>query len=59
MRACIEKEMRKLPELEAFCMEFIDVEDECGDITDVGRYLLERYALPATAAGYRQRGKIQ
>lgn len=59
MRACIEKEMRQFPDMESFYMEFIDVEDECGSISDIGRYLLERYAQPAIAAGYRQRSRIQ
>lgn len=59
MRACIETGMHQFPEMESFCVEFIDVEDECADITDVGRYLLERYALPAVAAGYRGRETMQ
>ena len=59
MRGCIETKMHQLPDMEPFYVEFIDVEDECPDTTDIGRYLLERYALPAIAAGYRGREKIQ
>lgn len=59
MRACILTEMHQFPDLEDFYVELIDVNDECADATDVGRYLLERYALPAVASGYRQRNKMQ
>lgn len=59
MRACIETGMHQLPDMESFYVEFIDVEDQCPDITDVGRYLLERYASPAIAAGYRGRERMQ
>jgi hypothetical protein len=59
MRASIETGMHQMPDMESFYVEFIDVEDECPDIADVGRYLMERYALPEIAAGYRGREKIQ
>jgi hypothetical protein len=59
MRACIETGMHQLPDMESFYVEFIDVEDECPDVPDIGRYLLERYALPEVAAGYRGREKMQ
>lgn len=59
MRAYIETGMHQLPDMESFCVEFIDVEDECSDIIDIGRYLLERYASPAIATGYREREKVQ
>lgn len=59
MRACIETGMHQLPDMESFYVEFIDVEDVCLDVTDVGRYLLERYAHPEIAAGYRGREKMQ
>ena len=59
MRACIETGMHQMPDMESFYVEFIDVEDDCPDIPDIGRYLLERYALPEIAAGYRGREKMQ
>lgn len=59
MRASIETGMHQMPDMESFYVEFIDVEDECPDIADVGRYLMERYALPEIAAGYRGREKLQ
>lgn len=59
MRASIETGMHQMPDMEFFYVEFIDVEDECPDITDVGRFLMERYALPEIAAGYRGREKLQ
>ena len=59
MRASIETGMRQMPNMESFYVEFIDVEDECPDIADIGRYLMERYALPEIAAGYRGREKLQ
>ena len=59
MRACIETDMHQMPDMESFYVEYIDVEDDCPDVVDVGRYLLERYASPEIAAGYRGRGKIQ
>lgn len=59
MRASIETGMHQMPDMESFYVEFIDVEDECPDIADVGRYLMEKYALPEIAAGYRGREKLQ
>ena len=59
MRASIETGMHQMLDMESFYVEFIDVEDECPDIADVGRYLMERYALPEIAAGYRGREKLQ
>ena len=59
MRASIETGMHQMPDMESFYVEFIDVEDECSDIADIGRYLMERYALPEIAAGYRGREKLQ
>lgn len=59
MRACIETGIHQLPDMDTFYVEFIDVEDDCSDTTDIGRYLLERYASPMVAAGYRGREKIQ
>lgn len=59
MRASIETGMHQMPDMESFYVEFIDVEDECPDIADIGRYLMERYALPEIAAGYRGREKLQ
>ena len=54
MRASIETGMHQMPDMESFY-----VEDECPDIADIGRYLMERYALPEIAAGYRGREKLQ
>ena len=59
MRASIETGMHQMPDMESFYVEFIDVEDECPDIADIGRYLMEKYALPEIAAGYRGREKLQ
>ncbi len=59
MRGCIETEMHQKIEMDEFYVEFIDVEDECADLDDIGRYLLERYASPSIAAGYRRREKLQ
>ena len=59
MRGCIENEMHQLPEMEDYYVDLIDVEDECADIDDIGRYLLERYATPSIAAGFRRRETIQ
>ena len=59
MRACIETEMHQMPDMETFYVEFIDVEDDCPNINDVGRYILERYAPREIAAGYRGREKLQ
>lgn len=59
MRASIETGMHQMPDMESFYVEFIDVKDVCPDIVDVGRYVMERYALPEIAAGYRGREKLQ
>ena len=59
MRICIDHELHRSPEMESFLVEFIDVEDECPETADVGRYLLDRFVSPEIAAGYRGREKIQ
>lgn len=59
MRGCIETELHQLADMDGFYVEFIDVEDECAETDDVGRYLLERYALPSVATGYRGRERLQ
>lgn len=59
MRACVENGMHQHPDMESFFVEFIDVADDCPDAVDIGRYLLERFANPDVAAGYRRRSKIQ
>ena len=37
MRASIETGMHQMPDMESFYVEFIDVEDECSDIADIGQ----------------------
>ena len=59
MRGCIENEIKPRLDRESFCIEFIDVADQCPDIDDVGKYLLNRFAPAAVATGYRGREKIQ
>ena len=59
MRGFIEYELHQLAGMDDFYVEMIDVEDECPETDDVGRYLLERYALPSVAAGYRGRESLQ
>jgi hypothetical protein len=59
MRLRIETRMHRLPYMEQFYVEFIDVADECPEVDDIGRYLLKRFADPIIATGYRSRGTIQ
>lgn len=59
MRATVEYELRQSPEMEDFDVDLIDVADECENVVDIGRYLLEKYGQPSVASGYRRREKIQ
>lgn len=59
MRGAVEQEFGQSEELGGFYVDFIDVDDDCPEVEDVGRYLLDRYAEPTVASGFRSRSTIQ
>ena len=58
MRAAVELGFNRQGDASQFVVEIIDVQDECPDANDVGKYLLERYGTRAIASSFR-RGSIQ
>lgn len=63
MRTAVQHKLHELEGMKKFNLENpIDVADDCPDCDDddnIGRYLLQRFARPDIAAGYRRREKIQ
>lgn len=59
MRAAVQNEIRKSPELGNVDVEYIDVKDECPGEKKIGEYLLRRYATDVVAANYRGRESLQ
>lgn len=59
MRAAVQNEIRKSPELNNVDVQFIDVKDECSGVKNIGEYLLQRYATDVVASNYRGRESLQ
>lgn len=59
MRAAVENELHRKAMMDDFIVTFIDVADDCPDVTDVGHFLLERFAEQTVKLGYRKRETIQ
>ena len=59
MRNAIAYNLTRYAEMNDFVTVLIDADEEGDSIKDIGRFLLEQYADPRVATGYRGRGSIQ